>query len=407
MILRPRVPPTARLPTTLSTLWDASGNAGGTVELSNLASRGTIAVVTMAQSWDPPGRELLRLLKWLADSVPLEESGPVPSPTSSTRTRKDALTNTVIRLPLELQSFLHSLVALDTCFVVVVPAWNPSELAHLRSVLPRNAYVVPDPMPDIPLAKLLGLQTQGGLGTWPAILVAEEDGQVASVVIGRGSGWYGDGELLQTLAARRISECDAARKAWKEGERAVRKGLDRYRALFPLKYDHPGTDPLPVEILLQVLTHLIPDDLLHVVESPKASEEPNYPSSSPLVDASAESWRRDLHSCALASRSFLTCVLTLVARHALPALSKLKEVLPQNIDGSLARPLDGALDARTVFLGPETGGVRDYVPIEVPYARDVRLPKVGVRDIERKRLIVERWRTALMSWHKAVSLAPL
>lgn len=215
MILRPRVPPDARLPSILSSL-TANEDHGGTVVFAEVAqSKSSVFVLTQAQSWDPPGRELLKLLKWLA-----EESG---SDGQDRKLFKDSLTGSKIRLPPELQDYIFQLVSLDSHFVVVAPCWSPSELAHLKAVIPPNTDIVADPMSaNLPLAQLLGLRTQGGLGMWPAIVSVDAEAHAKSVVIGRANGWYGDCELLQFLGQKRLNGIVAARKEWRESNRIKR-----------------------------------------------------------------------------------------------------------------------------------------------------------------------------------------
>ncbi len=89
-----------------------------------------------------------------------------------------------------------------------------------------------------------------------------------------------------------------------------------------------------------------------------------------------------------------------ISRHALPLLNSLKESLPHHADGTPAKALDTALYQRTVFLGPEIDGVKDYTPVEVPYARDVTVPFVGLGEIEERRGKVERWCLGLDGWEK-------
>lgn len=179
--------------------------------------------------------------------------------------------------------------------------------------------------------------------------------------------------------------------------------LDRYHNRLPPKYDHPGTDPLPIEILLHILTYLLPEPLLFRTDKARQKEQEQLSGRDKFIKALADqddTWPRALHACALVSRSFFTTVMALIARHALPNLNSLKATLPQNPDGTPARPLDTAFESKAVALGMEIDGIRNYEPVEVPFARDVKMPMVPLGEIEKKRQVVERWRLGLARWEK-------
>lgn len=184
--------------------------------------------------------------------------------------------------------------------------------------------------------------------------------------------------------------------------------LERYLTKFPPKYDHPATDPLPLEILLHILTHLLPDDMIFRPPSKKSNESQTLDTlaehkeslEKAQAELDADSWPRNLYACARVSRSFLTAILTLISRNALPTFRSLRDALPLKPDGTPARPLDNPSEPRTSFVYLERNGIRDYTPLDVPFARDVEYPAVGVGEIEERKKRAERWRFGLSRWEK-------
>ncbi|KAJ3169055.1 hypothetical protein HDU87_000884 [Geranomyces variabilis] len=236
MILSPRLKENARLPAVLSSIHSKE------VDLAHLARDFNVVIIILKAPWCPVCPTLLRVLSFLGLKQP-----PVCGEAAQWT---DPFTATTRKVTAQSRQLNGVLLERDTHFLILCP--GPAEALSEIAVksgwddLSNASFVA-----DVNWSIIEGLGLRMAAGAWPSTLLLRSDLSVQTIQIGRAPGFYGDRELLAALRAMRSDQETRAITALKQSRMLGRKL--NIACLAATRYDHPGRDKLPIELLRAIM----------------------------------------------------------------------------------------------------------------------------------------------------------
>ncbi|KAI8590002.1 hypothetical protein BDZ88DRAFT_415946 [Geranomyces variabilis] len=275
MILSPRLKENARLPPVLTSVH------GKEVNLVQLARDFNVIIITSKAPWCPVCPTLLLVLSFLG----------LDQPTGSGVAQwMDPFTGGTRKVTAQSQRFNNLLLGRDTHFLILCPG-SAEALSDIASKSGwddvSNASFVADV--DWSIIDRLGLRMAAG--AWPSTLLLQADLSVRAIQIGRAPGFYGDHELMAALGAMRRDQELRAVMSLKQGRMLGRKLNNA--CLAATRYDYPGRDKLPIELLTSVMKAVAWTELMSIEAANKLAPPATAVASSPLHAAACacKSWR--------------------------------------------------------------------------------------------------------------------